>query len=191
MFFRESNGLNKTNLFFLTAAFQQPGIRIHWSISYSKFPYGTTLARIKDCGFQVLELLRVMLCSIYWPYSQSSPALCEWQLQSLLRSSQLPLPCETDGSAGELKKSLVRIGHFSSIWPVRVFMTQATYYPKYLLFSTYMSIQFILMIGITEDYGPILCHLGIGAIWLHNKTHFFKHNLGRCQNFIINMENNT
>ena len=59
-------------------------------------------------------------------------------------------------------------------------MTQATYYAKYFLFSTYTSIQFGLMIGIIVDYGPILYYLGIGAIniWFYNKSQFFQAQLG-------------
>lgn len=79
---------------------------------------------------------------------------------------------------GNLRNRWFTLGILDSIWPARVFMTQATYYTKYLLFSTYMSIQFGLMIGITADDGPILYHLRIGGIWLHNKTHFFQEQLG-------------
>lgn len=54
-------------------------------------------------------------------------------------------------------------------------MTQATYYAKYSLFSTYTSIQFGLMIGIIADYGPILYYPGRGAtnIWFYNKSQVF------------------
>lgn len=48
-------------------------------------------------------------------------------------------------------------------------MMQATYYAKYFVFSTYTSVQFGFMTGITADYEPILYYLGIGAIWLYNK----------------------
>lgn len=73
---------------------------------------------------------------------------------------------------GNLRSPWSTLGTLDSIWHGRVFMTQATNCTKYLLLGTYTSIQFGLMIGITEKYGPILYYLGIGAIWLQNKTFF-------------------
>lgn len=58
IFVKENNYLNKRDFFFLKEGFQQSGTWIHWSILYSKFPYGVVLARIKEYGFQVLELIR-------------------------------------------------------------------------------------------------------------------------------------
>lgn len=140
---------------FLTEAFQQSAIRVHWSISYSKFPYGATLARIEECGLQVLELIRLMLCSVYCSYSQCSPALCESQLQGCLQILNFHFHVKQIVQPGNLRSCWSTLATSDSIWHGRGFMTQATYYAKYLFFSTYTSVQFGLMIGITTDYGPI------------------------------------
>lgn len=92
---------------------------------------------------------------------------------------------------GNVQSPWSTAGTLDSVWHGRDFMTQATYEAKYLLFSTYTSIQFGLMTRITADYEQILHYLGTGAIWLYNKIHSFQANLGRCQIFIINMETNT
>lgn len=84
---------------------------------------------------------------------------------------------------GNLRGSWCVLGISDSIWDETDLMWQDMYGVKYLLFSIYTSVQFGFIIGITADYEPILNYLGIGAVWLYNKTYFFQAQLGEMPDF--------